>query len=204
MCVRSWTLSLEMSLYLEMASKQHLTPIAASTTFSNDCRPVWTQPWCVLLMCVLILWTSVSWCVVFLVCVALYCVLLFHARFSWTVLCCVVSYCAMSFRVLLCCVPHTPLVCPDNQHDANRSTASHPEVRSTLCLKMEPLTTYSDKVGEGDSVGCDHTYLLCHGHTCPLNDSVLICPYGTVHCMSKVYILTSIFLCMLSTKAHNQ
>lgn len=32
-----------MSLYLEIASKEHLTPIAASTTFSHARRPAWTQ-----------------------------------------------------------------------------------------------------------------------------------------------------------------
>lgn len=108
-------------------------------------------------------------------CVVLSLVLLFHDR-----LCCTVSGCCwcrtVSRHFGLCCVPHTLLVCSDNQQDADRSTASHPEVRRTLSLKKEPLTTYSNKASESDSEGCNHTYsLLCHVHT-GLNDTVLICP----------------------------
>lgn len=40
-----------MSLYVEIASKQHLTPIAALATFSNDCSLVPSQPrWASLLL----------------------------------------------------------------------------------------------------------------------------------------------------------
>lgn len=94
----------------------------------------------------------------------------------------------MSCHFVSCCVPHTLLVCSDNQQDADRSTASHPEVRRTSRLKKEPLTTYSEKAGEGDSVGCDHTYsLLCHVHT-GLNDTVLTCPCGTLRKEESVHL----------------
>lgn len=103
-CVfRSWTRSLKMSLYVEIVSKQHLTPIAASTTFSNDCRPALTQPWCV---CALYVYSHV----VFLTCVC--CFMLVCGL--WIVLLCIVSHFFMLDCVVpWCCVARTLLGCSE-------------------------------------------------------------------------------------------
>lgn len=102
-------------------------------------------------------------------CVVLCCVLLLHARLCWAVLrrwCCTASH---HFGLL--CLPHTSFVCSDNQQDADRSTASHPEVKGSLSLKKEPLTTFSNKAGEGDSMRCNHT--VWSATSTRLSDTVL-------------------------------
>lgn len=164
MCVHSWTHSLKMSLYVEIASKQHLTPIAASTIFSNDCRPVLTQSLCVSMTFVLLL-------VYFHV--VLFYAASFHAGLCWAVLRC---WCCAARHVILGSDVSSShfLLCFFCQQDADRSTASHPEVKRSLSLKKEPLTTFSNKAGEGDSVGCNHTVWSATS-TC-LSDTVLIWP----------------------------
>lgn len=137
----------------------------------------------------------------------------FRASLCWTVLHCV-SYGVMSFCVLLMRLPLALLMCSGNQQDADRSTACHPEVRGTVCLKKEASdnTLYSDKVGGGDSVKCDHTYgpHRSEWHCWHLslwkmkNQSIwhLLLPVQ----MSKIYIRTRIFrcfLCMLAMKHKN-
>lgn len=138
---------------------------------------VWLSPdvfyWC---LCASMLWFVVSCWLFFSVWVVVYGFLLFHVRLCYSVLNCEVSHCVMSFCVVLCCVHRTFLACSDNRQDADRSTASHPDLRSTMCLKKEPLTTYSDKVGEGDSMGCDHTYspTVCYATSIGLSDTVVL------------------------------
>lgn len=125
----------KMSLYVEIASKQHLTPIAAAAaaaTFSND----WPNP-------DVFYWRECYFCA------RLYPIVynfVFSCFFGVFVLWCIfmlagaklpnIQLISVSNLSVSCCAL---LLCPDNQQDADRSTASHPEIRRALSPnKKEP------------------------------------------------------------------
>lgn len=211
MCVHSWTLSLKMSLYLEIASKEHLTPIAASATFSNARRPLWTQPSSVppTCMCVLNLCTPMCWGSVLL---DLCCLYLALDIFQLAVLqlCNAVQHHTAALHALLLLRLLTRKLTHGHTHTHLCALATNIELAGqqplTQCLeapyvqKKEPVTTHGDTVCEGETGGCDHTYACPNKAGCCFPHL----PRGAVHYMASVYSFNHISFSSITSNLARQ